>query len=459
MRKSLKLCRALSVALFIALFAPPSSYAETAATSETVLPEVLLTEIPASVAVSNNGVTALAYFDQKVVAIAQPALPIKTVAAGCPPIKVEISDTGDYIWFICNGDRNLYVLDSKSLTVSSGNLNIDGADNIQYLPQSKRLVAIGSTGQVSIISVRDLNDYEVLATKFTLHNVTSSVVDQEGKRAYLADMGLLHVLNLSTFEVITIPLQNSKVWLAALALSKSGKTIYGAGADISYGENKEIPFVTALNTETLKVTEQKLLTLSGLGLGNFFLTPSDRRLYVGSGTGVNLLGNTSSGLFAIDIAEDGTLGNPKNFYPSRAFVNALSSSQDRKRIAIGLTSTYLAQVLITDTPYPVKEIPAQVVQPTSTPDEVEAALKFSAKLTDKALSLTGFATGFGPGTKITVYLRDANAKIVKFKAQKKKVAISANGKFVWKGSAPSKKIEVYVKAGALKSSVLAKKSK
>lgn len=452
----------LALVSALVLWTHSAAYAtEPPAYSETALQEISIPEIPSSLALANNGAAAMTYADRKSVGLLSTDEKLSEVNIECAATQSAISENGDQVWAICIDNPHIFIIDPKTKTVSVANLNLNSPVFLDYLPKSQQIVTLSTGGELSLVSATSLEDYGIRNRKALNVDVSAAEIDVNEKLLYIATVGAILIVDLETLKTETFKLPSATIYLTSLALSPDQKLLYGAGTDSSIPAEKAPSFLAVMRIADRVVMDQKFLTTNIPGFGMLLLAPSHRNLFVSSGLGVRISEQpaVSNGIYSVGLLEGGAFGELRNFYPESRFANAMAFSPDRKLFAVGTTSSSLARVRVSDSPYPVVITPTPTTEITTTAQPLEKTITAKANFKGKKFTISGTITGFKIGTKVKVYLRDLTKKSMKFSLQKKSSAIDAKGKFNWNSTVQAKNVEAYVRIGSIKSTILRPKRK
>jgi hypothetical protein len=391
-----------------------------------VYEDVAVGETPNSVAVANDGLIAASLFNDKSIALLPGAGVVSRVPLECSPSDVTIAPDASTAWAVCRGDSHLHVIDVRSRQHLVADVGLRQAEDVVYLPDSRRLVIADLAGEIVVVSATSITDYAVLERVPTgVERPSDLAVLPDGTRAYaMTDAGTLLSVDLVAKSWRVMPGQAPRTFLTSIALARSGTLLY-AGADIGSTESGFRSAILALDPLTGATVQESALEFTSPGPTTIKVAAGYRSLSVATGLGIDIDGE-STGLFDVALDDQGRLGARSRIMPLGVAVvgSDVGRSADGMMVAAGTTNSTVVGARVNDVP----------ASPT---------LRVQGRFKGTKLTLTGTTTMMLPGTRVSVYVKDLSKPGQSFVEQPTKAVVDARGAYRWTGTVKAAKVRVF----------------
>lgn len=419
----------LSLACAIALGGTPPATATSAAhgrSAPIVYEDVVVGEVPNSVAVADNGTIAVSLFNEKVVAFALGAGVVTRVPLECSPSDVAIAPDASTAWAVCQDDPHVYVIEVVTGERLLADVGLRKAEDMVYLADSRRLVIADLAGEVVVVSATSEADYAVLERVATgAQRPSELAVLPDGTRGYaVTDAGALLAIDFAKGTSRVMTGRGATTSLSSLSLARSGTLLY-AGAAIGSNATGFRSALVALDPVTGATVQEAPLDFAVPGSTTIKVAAGHRSLSVATGLALDLDGE-ATGLFDVALDDRGRMGTRNRIMPAGVYAigSDVSRSADGTRIGAGTVNATVIGARTEDPAYP----------PT---------LSVQGKVKGTRLTLTGTTTGMQPGTVITVHVRDLTKPRQRFVTQAVTAVVDARGAYRWSGTVKPAKVQVF----------------
>lgn len=431
----MRLSRAITVVALVSTIAFIGGAPAHAQVPRTELPAVALPEVANGVAVADTGVALVSLYNPQAVGIVATDGTLTTVDIGCSPMAVAISPDGSTGWAVCSTDSHIHVINVKEATHAVADLKLVEAVEIEYSASARRLVIAGYQGQVVIVSATSSGDYSVVKDTKVGGIVSALTLTADGRTGYIADnVGSIAQVSVDTGATQQLQLEASGLSATSLAVSKTGRLIYVAGADLAVSQSDPPSVILAVDPATGKTVQRKPLQTILPGFGAIYLAACHRILYVADGVGVDL-GSQSTGLFGIALDEAGGMDKLVPVLDEQVYAGRLDMSPTCTRGAAASTSSSLIRWTAQDPPF-------------------APSLSLSGSLARGRLLLRGFTQGVDAGARVDIFVKAQGKKGATFVKQAKAATVASDGSFTWTGATKAEAVAVYAQSGMVKSRVI-----
>ena len=390
-----------------------------------------LPEIPNAVAVADSGVTLASFHDAKELGVITADGSLTRIDISCTPMAVTVAPAGDWGWAVCSDSPHLTAVNLTTREVASANVGIIDGVALVYAPATKRVVIGALNGQITIVSVTSLQDYEVLSSFNTDGSVWAMAAAPDGKTAFTSSkVGFIERLDLMAGTAQTLDLRLA-VAATSLSVAPSGNVLYIGGGEMGPTPDDVKSLLLAVDPQGGTVLQRVQITTALPAFGNLLVAANHRSLYVGSGIGAGI-GTQTYGVFSVALDALGRMGAAGPVFAAAVTANALGLSGDGRTLAVGSVNSTLERTTVEDSPYP-------------------PAMGITGMYAPPGIVISGRTTDVAAGTQVTVYLKVLGKKGAKFVAQKTKAVVGPTGGFTWQGRTAAHRVAAYALAGKLKS--------
>ena len=398
--------------------------------------DVTLVETPNSVASADDGSLVASLRDAGAVALVSAQGAVRQVPLECSPADVAVSPDGQTAWAVCQDSLHLNVIDVAEGSVSRASLEVEGMDDVVYLPDADSLIVASLTGRIVTVERVLEGAYEVTDQGVVPDRALSSLAPlADGSGTYaVTDYGDLLFVDLEMAgQVVEIIAGSSQRYVLAAALSPDQTRLYVAVVNYADPDNV-VTSVQSVDRATLRTRHSVVLGFTNPGATTVELAVAHRRVYIASGFGVEI-GDLDTGMLFLPVAKDGRLGALGAAVSLPASGAAVSVSPGYGRVGFGTTNATVVGLADPAPAYP-------------------KAIGVAARAEGGTLTVSGTTTSMTPGTVLRVYAKDLTSSRSRVVLLKPATVVLVNGRYSWSGAAPSKRFELHVRGGGVRSATV-----